>query len=187
MSVANKSMKKIIIGGIVVLVLVIGGWFLLSKNTQAPVTQNNQQTNQAPPENTGTLPTSISPTSTNPSTQNTADASIKVEVATSKTYDVTYKESGYSPSTLTIKAGDTVTFKNQGPGGMWTASGMHPSHTVYSGTTLQQHCPDSANNSFDECQSVGTGQSWSFTFTKTGTWGYHNHVNASQFGKIIVE
>ncbi len=118
--------------------------------------------------------------------QNPSDVQVKTEVQGAN-HEVTYTDSGYLPSELTIKAGDTVTFKNESSLGMWTASAMHPSHTVYSGTSLQEHCPDAANTSFDECTSAQPGQSWSFTFSKTGTWEYHNHVKAHDFGKIIVE
>lgn len=95
-------------------------------------------------------------------------------------------DSGYSPSTLTITKGATVTFKNESAGSMWTASAMHPAHTEYSGTSLSEHCPGVANTSFDACRGYAPGESWSFTFQKVGTWGYHNHLNPSQWGKIIV-
>ena len=84
-----------------------------------------------------------------------------------------YTDAGFSPANLTVKVGDTVTFKNQSSADMWVASAMHPTHSVYNGTTLQQHCPDPENNDFDQCQSGGAGTSWSFTFTKAGSFGYH--------------
>jgi len=103
-----------------------------------------------------------------------------------KMYEVIYTDSGYSPSELKIKLGDTVTWKNESSSEMWIASAMHPTHTVYSGTSLQEHCPDPENNDFDQCRPNKPGESWSFTFQKTGTWNYHNHVG-NHFGKIIVQ
>ena len=103
------------------------------------------------------------------------------------THEVIFTDSGYSPSELTIKAGDTVVFKNNSTQGMWTASAIHPSHMVYGGTSLQEHCPDLENNDFDQCKSAQPGELWSFTFSKTGAFGYHNHVNISHLGKIIVQ
>jgi len=100
---------------------------------------------------------------------------------------VTYTDEGYSPNTLTVKVGDTVTWKNESSSGMWTASAMHPTHTTYSGTSLSEHCPDTANTTFDECTSAQPGESWSFTFDKAGEWKYHNHVKANHFGTIVVE
>lgn len=100
---------------------------------------------------------------------------------------VAYADSGYSPNILTIKAGETVTFQNNSAQNMWTASAMHPTHTAYSGTSLSEHCPDAANLAFDACRGILPGESWSFAFSKTGTWGYHDHLHPALFGKIIVE
>lgn len=100
---------------------------------------------------------------------------------------ITYSDKGYSPSLLTIKTGDTVIFKNQSAQNMWTASAMHPAHILYSGTSLSEHCPDTTNTSFDACKGTLPGESWSFTFSKTGTWPYHDHLHPTLFGKIVVE
>ena len=70
---------------------------------------------------------------------------------------------------------------------MWTASGVHPTHTAYSGTSLSQHCPDTAEVAFDQCKGEASGVSWTFTFTKTGIWGYHNHSRSSDMGTVIVQ
>ena len=67
---------------------------------------------------------------------------------------------------------------------MWVASAQHPSHTVYAGTARQEHCPDTADTAFDQC--AGESSGYSFTFEKVGTWNYHDHLNATVFGKVIV-
>lgn len=150
--------KNIVIAVVVIIVLVLGGWWFYSQS----------QTEQIQPE---------SPL-----------VNVEMEVApVQKTHEVIYTDAGYVPATLTIKTRDTVTFKNQSSGNMWTASGMHPTHMVYSGANLQAHCPDAENNDFDQCKNESPGTSWSFTFTKTGQWGYHNHANSTKFGKIVVE
>ena len=71
---------------------------------------------------------------------------------------------------------------------MWVASDPHPSHQGYDGTTRDQHCTtsDSAATPFDECALVATGGAWTFTFTKAGTWKYHNHTGAADVGSITV-
>ncbi len=99
---------------------------------------------------------------------------------------VTYTDSGYAPSPLTVMVGETVTFRNESSEAMWTASAMHPTHTTYSGTALEEHCPDVANTSFDACTGIQPGDEWPFTFLKEGTWNYHNHLNSSHFGSIVV-
>ena len=94
---------------------------------------------------------------------------------------VIYTDSGYSPKSLTIKKGETVVFKNESSRGMWTASAMHPTHNGYPTTG------GCLGSTFDECEAIQPGGSWSFKFDFAGSWGYHNHVSASHFGKIIVE
>lgn len=97
---------------------------------------------------------------------------------------VTYGASGFSPATVTIKRGETVTFTNQSGQKMWVATGPHPAHTGYAGTPLAEHCPDTAGTAFDQCAAT---DSYSFTFEKAGTWKYHNHYLSSDTGTIIVE
>ncbi|MBI3618430.1 S-layer homology domain-containing protein [Candidatus Peregrinibacteria bacterium] len=86
---------------------------------------------------------------------------------------VTSTDVGFIPSSITISAGATVTFKNDGTGPMWIASNPHPVHTDYPG--------------FDAGRSVQHGETYQFTFTKAGRWGYHNHLNPSQGGTIVVQ
>lgn len=157
---------------IIVIFLIIGGYFLFKENNQPASLITSQQSNL--PAQTIEL-------------QKT-DKSVQAGTAQSdKNYEVIYTDSGYSPKEITIKIGETVTWKNQSSGGMWTSSGMHPTHVIYSGSSLDEHCPDIKNVSFDECASAQPGESWSFKFNKEGIWKYHNHVRASDFGSIIVE
>lgn len=97
---------------------------------------------------------------------------------------VTYNGTSYSPSTVTIKKGGTVTFTSTA-GNMWVASASHPTHTGYDGTTRAAHCATGYTGPapFDQCVA---GTSYTFTFTKAGTWPYHDHINASAFGSVKV-
>ncbi len=151
----NKKNSIIVI---VVLIALVGYFWLKNKEAQAPGGETSQ--------------TLTSPSDDSASTSQNM---------------VTYSDMGYSPSTLLVKVGTTLNFKNNSSLSMWTASALHPSHIVYSGTSLQEHCPDTAGVAFDSCASTQPGDSWSFTFNKEGTWKYHNHVNPSHFGTIIVE
>ena len=100
---------------------------------------------------------------------------------------ITYTDSGYTPNTITIKKGETVTWKNESSGSMWTASAVHPTHKVYPGTDIDLCDEVSRKTMFDTCGYYLTGESWSFTFNNVGTWGYHNHLDSSKFGKVVVE
>ena len=88
--------------------------------------------------------------------------------------------SGFSPSTLTITAGTTVTFVNSDTKERWPASAVHPTHRVY---------PESGGclgSKFDACRGLAPGESWSFTFNQKGTWRYHDHLTTSLTGTVIV-
>ncbi len=152
-----------------VLIIGAGAWWFTSQPAAPSAdtsTQLSGETNTTPPGDTGTLVGGDAVVDTTP---------------TSAT--ITYNGSTFSPSSVTIKKGGTVTWKNVSGGNMWVASAQHPTHTAYSGTSRTQHCPDTAGTAFDQC--VGGGD-YSFTFTKAGTWGYHDHLNPSAFGKVVV-
>ena len=157
--------KKIIIVAVAVAVLA-GGYLLVSgigKNKGAPVPSKN-----------GPVGAKVANTKSRQSAQESKNK-------------VVYTDSGYSPAEIKIKAGETATFKNESSSGLWTASAEHPFHMVYGGTSLQQHCPNGASYSFDECKLSKPGESWSFRFDKKGEWEYHNHLEPSHLGKVIVE
>ena len=94
---------------------------------------------------------------------------------------VSYNGSVYAPATIDIKKGDTVTFLNQGAGQMWPASAIHPTHAVY---PTKGGC---LGSTFDACRGLGAGESWSFTFTEAGRWGYHDHLNPNIRGTVVVK
>lgn len=104
---------------------------------------------------------------------------------------------GFSPDTVTIKKGDTVKWVNKGSDKVWPASAMHPTHTVYPGANYSeegsfmgsQACKaegDSKDGAFDSCKGILPGGSYSFTFSQVGSWKYHDHLNPSFRGTVIV-
>lgn len=106
--------------------------------------------------------------------------------------------SGFNPGTLTISKGETVTFINKDTEEHWPASAKHPTHTVYSGASYDEPgsyqgslaCKgegESKTGAFDACRGLASGEIWSFTFNEIGSWGYHDHLDSSLWGKIIVE
>jgi plastocyanin len=80
---------------------------------------------------------------------------------------------GFSPATLTVESGETVTFENTSDDDRWPASNVHPTHELY---------PE-----FDAKKAVLPGESYSFTFERVGSWGYHDHLNPGLGGTITVE
>ena len=114
------------------------------------------------------------------------------------TYNIEITSSGFSPSQLSINQGDSVTWINKDSEPHWPASGMHPTHTRYSGASYDEPgsfagslaCKSEGNpkdGAFDPCKSIAPGESWTFTFEQIGSWGFHDHLDSSYFGKITVQ
>lgn len=157
--------------GIIIAILIIGGgaWYLMQ----------DQGIDTGLPGGNGTS----TPTGGTSTTTGTGTSTATSTSGTATTTTVTYSASGFSPASITVKTGSTVRFVNQSGSNMWVASDIHPSHSLYAGTTLRDHCPDTSGTAFDQC---AAGNEYTFTFTKAGTWKYHNHVNAADTGTVIV-
>jgi plastocyanin len=169
----NKVIVYIVIA-VIVLVAGYGAFNIISNTTDPnwppPSPQSSDQTDQ------------IVATSTvegTPSDQTATTSATQTPVV--KENIVTSTSAGYSPLTLTIKKGDTVTFKNESSKPVWTASAVHPTHKVYPTTG------GCLGSTFDACVGIKSGESWSFKFDIAGTWKYHDHLNAKNFGAIVVE
>lgn len=87
-------------------------------------------------------------------------------------HTITLRDDGFHPRTLTIRAGDTVTFKSTRTKYFWPASDPHPTHTDFA--------------VFDSKAAIAPSRSWSFTFTDPGTFRYHDHLEAYYSGIIQV-
>src|SRR5580698_3214779 len=72
----------------------------------------------------------------------------------------------FTPQTLTVKAGTTVT---------WTNKDDIP------------HGIGSADNAFAKSRALDTDDSFSFTFTKPGTYQYFCYIHPHMVGTIVVE
>jgi len=160
---------KAVIAIIVVIILAAGAYALLHTPSASAPAQ--------------TTSTTVVATTTDTTTGDDVSAGGTVNVRTPVT--VTYDGTSFSPKTVTIKVGQSVTWVNQSTSGMWIASNPHPVHTGYDGTTEAQHCAPGYTGAapLDEC---GEKSSFTFTFNKVGTWGYHNHEGAEDGGTVIV-
>jgi len=101
--------------------------------------------------------------------------------------EIAYTDAGFSPSSLTIKKGGTVRFVNGSSNPFWPASAVHPTHKIYPGSDIEKCGTAEESKIFDACRGISPGGSWSYTFNETGSWNYHDHLNAKNFGKIIVQ
>lgn len=147
----------------VIIYLVIGGiiyggiyYFFLAKNGGYNSNQSGQYQTQQPTSQQQASPATSQASTTAQQSQNT----------------VTLTANGFSPATLTIKAGQKVTWINKSGEEATVNSDPHPTHTAYPPLNL---------GSFPD------GGTLSLTFDKAGKYGYHNHLNPSARGTIVVE
>lgn len=101
-----------------------------------------------------------------PTTQESNDtvATASVEIAST----------GFSPSTIKVQKGTTVTWTNNDTKGHWVASDPYPTNDGLEG--------------FDGKETIENGEAYSFNFSQTGTFTYHDQQNPYTFkGTVIVE
>lgn len=89
---------------------------------------------------------------------------------------ITYTSSGFSPSDVTIKSGGSITWVNDGDSEIQIAANPHPIHTGNK---------EVSGGGF--VLTLQPGEQATVTISKTGTQGYHDHLNSSQGGTITVE
>lgn len=84
---------------------------------------------------------------------------------------ITFTDAGFNPGTLTVKKGTVVTVKNDSDTDVQFSSDDHPTHMMHTELNLAVLSP---------------GDSDTFTVTKVGTWGFHDHIDESKTGTLIV-
>lgn len=144
--------KNYLVWGVVLLVVVLAGYYMM-KGYSKPTEQTQNQT--------------VTTETTSPTTVATTSG----EVMTKATVD--YTDSGFTPKSITVKVGTTVTWTNKASDKMWVASAPHPTHTDLPG--------------FDQLGSVAKDGTYSYTFKKVGNWKYHNHLDPKDYGIVVVQ
>jgi plastocyanin len=114
--------------------------------------------------------------SNNQATNNTAatpsETTAQTEKPTNAAATLTYTDSGFSPSSITVKSGDTVAITNNSSGPIEFDSDPHPVHTS------------------DPELNIGTvdaGKTVTFKVSAKGTHGVHNHLDSSKTATVIVQ
>jgi len=168
---------------VVIVVLVVGGfiWWQSSQSSttgETPTSVDTSGTSRQVPADTGVNTTTGSTTTSGTNSTGSTGSSSTGPVT------ITYDGKSFSPSSVTVKKGDTVKWVDSS-GTMWVATAPHPAHTGYDGTSRSTHCVPGYTGAtpFDECS---PGSSFSFTFDKAGSWPYHDHLNPSAFGTVVV-
>ena len=129
----------------------------------------------------------LSPTSTSAPTSTTGGNPMPQSTVSESKVTITYSDSGYSPTEVEIKKGDTIIFENNSSKTMWTASAVHPTHKAYPGSDITKCETQPQAGIFDACGGYAPGKLWEFKFNESGTWKYHNHLQPNHTGTVVVE
>lgn len=100
------------------------------------------------------------------STQPTGEETIKQAAV------VIYNNGQFSPAKLSVKKGEKIIVRNESGAKIQFNSDSHPSHSLY---------PE-LNLGVIEANQVKT-----VVITTEGTYTYHNHLNASERGQLVIE
>lgn len=90
-----------------------------------------------------------------------------------RTATVIINEDEFSPATLKIKAGTTVIWQNDNSQSHYIESDPYPTHTDLPGLNSKT--------------SFGKNATYEYTFNQKGTFGYHDRLNPTYHGTIVVE
>jgi len=157
--------QTFLIGIVIVAIIIVAGVIYLQGGINLPSytpTTTQTQTQNIPTSSSsssGTAPSSTLSASV------TATPTTTTTTAQAQTAAVTIQNSAFSPTTLTVKVGTTVT---------WTNADL-ASHTVTSDSGSEL----SSGN-------IGNGQSYSHTFNTVGTFHYHCSIHTSMTATVVV-
>ena len=84
---------------------------------------------------------------------------------------ITYTNDGFTPTEPMVKKGGTVTVRNNSSRDLQFSSDPHPAHTGEAELNLPRLAP---------------GKSTSFTVTRTGSFGFHDHLAEQYTGTLMV-
>jgi len=160
------------LGMAILLAVLIAGCTGSPDGTTTPAP--TQATIAPTPEET-TLATPAATTHATPVMTTTPTPQVTATLLNQTNVSVTIRNFGFSPRILTVSKGTTVTWTNQDP-------------------TPHQIINDPGGSGFNpglgqifESGPLGTGESYSFTFTSTGLFPYRCAIHPAMEGQIIVK
>lgn len=121
--------------------------------------------------NQAKAPTTTTQTSPEP-TQAGTQKTVSTVPAQAQEVIITVTNAGFNPQTVTVKAGTRVIWVNNATGEVTVNAADHPTHKEYPPLNLGE---------------FGPNQSVQLVFDKAGTYKYHNHLDASQNGVVVVQ
>lgn len=110
-------------------------------------------------------------------------------------------DTGFAPTALRIRAGETVTWVSKATAPVWPAGDVHPTHDAYPSQAYllpgdqaksfgSKACVEYSvrkGEVFDPCKLLLPEQTFTFQFGERGSWSFHNHVRPEHTGTIVVE
>lgn len=90
-----------------------------------------------------------------------------------KTVLVQMTDAGFLPETVTVRSGGSVVFMTTGSKSRRPITDPHPEHDGYKG--------------FDSVRDVPQNSNFTYTFTKSGTWAFHDELDPAVKGTVIVQ
>ncbi len=144
------------VGGLIVLVL-LGALGYYALNRQ-----NDEQTSSTQSNETSQTATENSANTTTTQFQ---------PVAPDEALTIFFSDDGFDSGSYAVQKGQTVTVKNTSSMTLEFASDNHPTHLLQPELNTQP---------------IGPGKSTTFTPTKVGTWGFHDHLQSQYMGELVV-
>lgn len=167
-----QSTNKNYIIGIVLIILIVLAIIIFAHHTSQYGTSYSATTTT--PNETSTYTPSSNTTPNTSTTVNTSATTSTQNPLPPHTVSVSYTDSGFSPNSITINRGDTVTFVNQSASQMWVAGNPNAQYP--------QSYPG-----FNEGAQVSNGGKYSILFSQAGTYQYYNENHVGSVGVIIVQ
>lgn len=106
-------------------------------------------------------------------TISTTPAPTTIPPVTVKNNKVTITPDNFTPQTITVKTGSSITWTNTDSASHTVNSDPHPTHTI--------------SSLLNQVGLIKSGESKSLTFPTAGIYKYHDHLNPSSSGTVIVE
>ena len=144
---------------IIIVVIFLGGLFLVMKNRDTGEVMAPDETTEPAQNNSGSTTGGAANVSEN----------IRNEDGV---YVVAYTAQGFNPSEIQVRAGDEVRFENQ--------------HTLAMQVVGTEYQNGKKLANFDAPKALGNGEAYTFTFTEAGIWAFKNSLEETHVGTIVV-
>ena len=172
---------------IIALVLLVAAGCNKKAEENQPETNSNQsqqtQNNESTPTDSGDVSDAVA--NSNPQNTPSSPATLESDIRFSgepgmsdandqpQVYQIDITKDGFYPASFTIRKGDYVQFVNKDTAKHWPASDPHPKHNDLPG--------------FDAKAGLALNEKFTYQFNTSGEWKYHDHLNPSVKGVMIVQ